>query len=449
MRLWSSLCIGMALVLLAQPSTILAAKPWQFGGFLEAITQVYPSTPNPDDTHALAYGHGQPWVEGGFTEQLSLRASLDVWLDTHNDIDWERWFDLDQRGLQQPAGALRELYIDAKLGKVDLRLGKQEIRWGRADIFNPTDNLTPYDYLNLVSYERLPIPAAKADLYVGDAQFEAVWIPLFTPTRLPLLNQRWFPRLPTSTLAPLGPMGEDVEAAISFRDGASMFPSRTLGNSQWGLRWNQRVPHAEFSLSYFDGFYDIASFRPVATLIQGEAPRPQILVTLNRVYRRMRVLGGDFASQIGPFAIRGEVAYFNHEDPTQRDRVAFVVGLDRTRGDWFVIVEYTDQISTSSRQTSSPQEAELQSSLVFPDEGLRSTFLSRVQWTINSSQSAEIKVALGVRDGALLLQPLYNVALTDSLRLQVGGAFFSGPRTSYLGQYRDNAFLDLKLRYTF
>ena len=57
------------------------------------------------------------------------------------------------------------------LGRVDLRAGKQEIRWGRADAYNPTDNLIPYDYLDTFAAERMAVPALKGDIYTGAALF--------------------------------------------------------------------------------------------------------------------------------------------------------------------------------------------------------------------------------------------------------------------------------------
>jgi hypothetical protein len=334
---------------------------------------------------------------------------------------------------------LRELYVTAKLGAVDVRLGKQEIRWGRADGFNPTDNLMPYDYLNIVAEERIPVPAVKVDAYIRDTRLEAAWIPWFTPTRLPLLNQRWFPRLPTSTQLPLGPMGEVVDVDLTFQDGHVDFPARTFSNGQWGLRWNQLVSGGEFSLSYFDGFDDLPVFQPTASLLPSLEPRPQVLVTLNREYHRLRVFGADFASALGPFGVRGELAYFDQTGPINRDRLVFIVGLDRTWGDWFAIVQYTDQIPAR----------DFQDGLVFPDQGLRASILYRIERTLSASQSIDIKGGIGVRDRGFLVQMGYSVALADAWRLKAGITLLGGPRTSYLGQYRDNNSVNLQLRYSF
>jgi hypothetical protein len=439
MRRCSRMLVGLLLVLLAPPCGALAETTLEYGGFLESQAEIYPQRPNPADTHALALWQAQLWGQGSLHERLSWRTSADFRLDTHDTVDRDRWFDLDQRGFQQPAGSLRELYVTAKLGAVDVRLGKQEIRWGRADGFNPTDNLMPYDYLNIVAEERIPVPAVKVDAYIRDTRLEAAWIPWFTPTRLPLLNQRWFPRLPMSTQLPLGPTGALVDVDLTFQDGHVDFPARTFSNGQWGFRWNQVVSGGEFSLSYFDGFDDLPVFQPTTSLLPSMEPRPQVLVTLNREYHRLRVFGADFASALGAFGVRGELAYFDQTGPVNRDRLVFIVGLDRTWGDWFAIVQYTDQIPARNFQTA----------LIFPDQGLRSSILYRIERTLSASQSVELRGVIGVRDGGFLVRVGHSVALSDAWKLKVGIMLLGGPRSSYLGQYRDNNYLNFQLRYSF
>jgi hypothetical protein len=363
---------------------------------------------------------------------------VDFRLDTHLDVDRHRWLDLSERGLRRPAGEISEFYFDLKLGRVDLRAGKQQIRWGRADGYNPTDNLLPYDYLDTFNDERLAVPALKADAYLGKAQLEAAWAPFYTPTRLPLFGQRWFPRLPTTQTVSLAPQEPPTEVELSYRDAGGALPARTFGNGQWGIRWNQLLPRAEFSFSYFDGFDDIAFFRPsiMPVLL---APQPQFLVSLNREYFRVRVAGADFASELGPFGIRGEMAYFDQTDPTNLDRLLFVVGLDRSWGDWFAIVQYMGQKVSGSAQNEP----------VFPDLGLRSTMLWRVERTLSPSRSLEVKGALRLRDGDFFIQPMYSVALANKWRLKIGATIFGGPEDGYLGQFRDNSHLIVQLRYTF
>lgn len=369
---------------------------------------------------------------------MTLRASWDFRADSHTDVDESRWLDVEQRSLRWPAGALGDLYLDVTLGRLDVRLGKQEIRWGRADGFNPTDNLTPFDYLDPFLARRIAVPAAKADVQIGSSSLEAAWIPFFTPTRLPLLNKRWFPRLPASTTLPLGPFGQQVPLGVTYRDGSIRFPARTLANGQWGVRWNQLLPRGELSLSYFDGFDDVASFRGT-TEVDLLAPVLHAVASLNREYGRLRVVGFDFATELGPVGIRGEVAGFEEMNPEDRDRLVYIVGFDRSWSAWSVVVEYTDRIGGST-PAATP---------IFPDLGLKSTLLARTVWTVGRSRSIEVKGALRLRDGDFLLQPLYTVALTDVWRLEVSAMVIAGSETGYFGQYRNNDSVALQLRYAF
>ena len=409
-----------------------------YGGYLEASAQVYPRTPNPADAHAVGEGRFQLWSRVKLSDHISWRGRVDFRLDTHLDVDRHEWTDLLQGGLRRPAGALTECYLDMSLGRLDLRAGTQEIRWGRADGFNPTDNLIPYDYLDTFDAERLAVPALKGDFYVGGTRFEAAWVPFYAPSRLPLLGQRWFPSLPATIQAPPGPGMDPTTIELTYQDSGGPLPARTFDNGQWGVRWNQLVPHAEFSFSYFDGFDDIAFFRP-SPLPLSPPPHPRVLVSLGREYYRVRVAGADFASQLGPFGLRGEVAYFDQTDPANLDHLLYVVGLDRSWGDWFAIIQYAGQnVSGTVPDTA-----------IFPDLALRSTILCRVERTLGPSRSIEVKGALRLRDGDFFVQPLYNVALANKWRLKIGATIFGGPGDEYFGQFRENGHLMMELRYTF
>jgi hypothetical protein len=428
-RVLAWVCIPLALWLIFSPAAY-SQNSVEYGGFLQESAQVYAETPNLSDAYFEADTHFHFWCRAPIKKKLSWRGAFDFQLDTHKNVDRGRWADLAQRGIRQPAGAVSEFYLDARLGHVDLRLGRQQIRWGRADGFNPTDNIISYDYIDTFADERLAVTALKADAYFRRANIEGIWIPFYTPTRLPILGQRWFPKLPASA------QGYD----LTYRDQAGPVPARTLGNGQWGVRYNQVRSRGEFSFSYFDGFDDIPFFRPAISpqpIVPPERPRAQI--SLNREYYRVHVAGFDFASDLGPIGIRGEAAYFDQTDPNNLDHALYVLGVDKTWGDWFVILQYAGQ-SVNGR---------IIGQAVFPDLGLRSTLIYRVERTLGSSRSVEIKGAFRLRDGDFLLQPMYTVALSNSWRLKLGATVFVGPKTTYLGQYQDSSHLNLQLRYSY
>jgi hypothetical protein len=421
------------------PGSAAARNKFEMGGLFETAAVLYPSAPNPADAHVIGSSHFQIWSRTAIARNFSWRARMDFRLDTHRDVDRARWFDVSQRGLRQPAGAVSEFYLDMKLGRLDLRAGTQEIRWGRADGFHPTDNLIPYDYLDTFSSQRIALPAVKADGYAGKAHFEGVWIPFYTPTRLPLLGQRWFPQLPETAAVSITPGTPPIEVNLSYTDAAGPLPARTFGNGQWGVRWNQLVPRAEFSVSYFDGFDDLPYFRSRLAGIDADPVAPKALVSLSREYYRIHVIGADFASALGPVGLRGETAYFDQTDPANRDHLLFVVGIDRSWGEWFAVIQYADLNVAGT----------FDSTAVFPDLGLRSTLMWRIERTIGPARSIEIKGALRLRDGDFLIQPVYNLTVSNRWQLKLGAAVFGGPRSGYLGQFRDNGSVNVLLRYMF
>ncbi len=60
-----------------------------------------------------------------------------------------------------------------------------------------------------------------------------------------------------------------------------------------------------------------------------------------------------------------------------------------------------------------------------------------------------MKGAVRLRDGDFLIQPVYEVALSNQWRLELGATIFGGPRDGYLGQFRESSHLNLQLRYSF
>src|SRR5207245_7668624 len=101
---------------------------------------------------------------------------------------------------------------------------------------------------------------------------DAVFSLGFTPSRIPLLNQRW---------APLPAMGP----AVAVQDAGAVFP----GGSQSGLRWNH-AGAIEYELSFYEGFNHLPSFNPIPKFT---STGPE--VDLQRFYPKMIMAGGDVA----------------------------------------------------------------------------------------------------------------------------------------------------------
>ena len=157
---------------------------------------------------------------------------------THAHLDWQ------DRSLQRPALSLREFNATITKGKLTAEFGKQFIRWGKADILNPTDRFAPKDFLTVTDPDFLAVLAARVTYDTGTDSFDFVWQPRFTPSRTPLINERW-------TVLP-----QAVEG-IALVDLGSEFP----GRSAFGARWNHIGSGYEFSASFYDGFNSLPVFQ--------------------------------------------------------------------------------------------------------------------------------------------------------------------------------------------
>ena len=105
----------------------------------------------------------------GTTLQVKALPRITEALD--GKIEWRgSTLDLRDRHGYGPESDLLEAYVTAHFGRADLRIGKQIIAWGRADGINPTDNLTPRNFVVLLPLEedqRFGTTAIKLDTYLS------------------------------------------------------------------------------------------------------------------------------------------------------------------------------------------------------------------------------------------------------------------------------------------
>ena len=125
----------------------------------------------------------------GTTLQVKALPRITEALD--GKIEWRGSArDLRDRHDYGPESDLLEAYITAHFGQADLRIGKQIIAWGRADGINPTDNLTPRDFVVLLPLEedqRFGTTAIKLDTYLSqELTFTAFASSFFEPAKFPL-----------------------------------------------------------------------------------------------------------------------------------------------------------------------------------------------------------------------------------------------------------------------
>src|SRR5207247_8827216 len=120
-------------------------------------------------------------------------VAVEFGTDTHHQGERDFKLSWQDREARRPSGEVRRLSATYHDGPITFEVGKQFIRWGKTDIVTPTDRLAPRDFLTVVDNEFVAVTAARLSFEKGENTVEAVFSPAFTPSRIPLLNQRWAP----------------------------------------------------------------------------------------------------------------------------------------------------------------------------------------------------------------------------------------------------------------
>lgn len=411
-----SLSASVALVLVvlvaSRPAT---AQTVTQRGFVDAAFTGFPQDAPNDRVNAIGDLFIREEVFAKPAAWIQFAAGADIRASTHSQVDasWSREV-VDDRGVKRPALALRRASVTFNRGPLTVDAGKQFIRWGKTDIVTPTDHLAPRDYLNVIDTELLPVTGVRGTVRLGAENIEAVWVPVFTPSRIPLLDQRWavIPPAITQTIVQV----------------ASQFPT----GPQTGIRWNHAGSRVEFELSVFDGFNHLPNVEPLPSFA------PNQLVIVNR-YPSLRSYGADVAMPTKWFTLKAETAYFTSATPRTDEYVLYVVQLERQTGEWSFVGGYAGEHVTS-RQAIAP---------FAPDRGLTESLVGRAAYTLDVNRSLAVETAIRRNGDGGYIRAEYSQARGAHWRATVSGAVLRGTPEDFLGQYRLNSHFRLALRYSF
>lgn len=327
---------------------------------------------------------------------------------------------------------LREAYAAYSGDAYDVRVGRQIVVWGRADAINPTDNLSSRDFTMLFP-EVDDLRRGNGMVRLGRAfegyTLSAFWLPEFRPNVFP-----------TGALPP------------GVRFDANDNPEQL---DQSAIKLDRSGGLVDWSVSYFDGL----NRNPDIAIQSIDSTG----VTLQRRYHRIRVLGADFAFNLGRYGFRGEAAYTDTANSSGKDpqisKPFFfaVLGADRTFFEYLSVnVQYI------FRQTGSYQDPHsipnpllrtvaIQNSTatgqLTPTQNGMSTRVG-YKW-FHETLEAEV-TAVGYfekGDNFVRAKALYH--FTDTLRITAASETYSGPDESLFGLQKKNSANYVELAYGF
>jgi hypothetical protein len=344
-----------------------------------------------------------------------IAGATETRLDTHHQVERRFYVNWSDRSLQRPAFSARRLSFIYQKRRFTAEIGKQPIRWGKADILNPTDRFAPRDFLAVVDNEFLYVTAARAIYEAKSDSFEVVLQPRFTPSRAPLLNQRW-------TVLP-----------EEFRD----VPVNDLGarvprGPQFGARWNHLGSGYEMSLSIYDGHNHLPNIDGSFDLLSRSA-------AIQRWYPQLRQYGGDVAVPLKWLTAKAEVGYYTTTSPNTDEYVIYVLQAERQQGELSLVGGYAGEWVTDRKNP-----------LQFaPDRGLTKSFLGRASYTLNPRQSVAVEYVIRQNGDGAWVRSEFSQTFGQHWRATAGFTAIAGSPTDFLGQYRRNSHISANLRYSF
>lgn len=361
--------------------------------------------------------------------------------DSRNYVK-EPWMNFRDSTFRDPYFSFNQGYLKYRTESFDLAVGKQIYSWGTADGYNPTDYLlNPWDYQDIPDREKIGMFSVSANYYLTNTtSFQLIVVPLFTPSRIPMVNNRWLGvGIPIrSFLDPLGLGGfaKSVLPAVDFiiKDGRKLPPKR-FENTEVAFRAKtSAISGWDLSLSYFDGFDNL----PVVSL-NGPICIPPVPGITNglcvgppkTVFPRVRAPGFDFSTTFGKLEVHGEAVAKFYDGGKTTDRMPVVFGGRYT---WdqsdveglgleqiLLVLEYANDIDLHKR------DDPLTRDLSFFVRPIQSTIISRIALKIDDANEFTFSTAInfyGPNSG--YLQPKYAYKFTDNLKAEVGFDIFWG-----------------------
>ncbi len=335
---------------------------------------------------------------------------------------------------------MREIYLDLYFENFDIRIGKQQVVWGKADGVFITDVVSPLNLSEFLLPDfdeiRKGVIATKIDYYAGNSTFEAIWIPVFTPTERPPPGSIWYVQ-PDFSAPPTWDFSKE-----------NITPS--LENSEIFLKYTALTSAIDFELMGAYTWDDNPTLHVQKQFgFDTVTMQPGLLgLNITPEHHRLTIGGGSFSSDIKGVVLRGEAAYYNGkyfltEDPLQpdgniqKDYLHYLVGLDFNIGPVMLSSQFIQQTILDYDDNILNEKTENTMTVLARYDILRETL------------HLELFSYIGLTNEDALIRPKVTYDFDDSFSILLGSNIFLGNEKGRFGQYKDNSMLYMKLKYSF
>ncbi|MDR3238869.1 MAG: hypothetical protein LBT44_02120 [Clostridiales bacterium] len=330
-----------------------------------------------------------------------------------------------------------EVYARAWFGDFEIEAGMRKLTWGKADSLGPLDVINPLDYSELTSLDDIMNIKIANTMVHGSYRFgqfskiEAVFVPVFEPWHFAKIGGRWTPSQFALIPAALIP-------------NINIPNTESLGYAQAGLRFTTTAGPADIGFQYYYGYMGSPAMR---FSLSGGYPSG-----LSLVYNPDHQIGVDWAQVLFGFNVRAELAANITSDLEGDDgavynpQLAWAFGFDRDLV-WGINlnIQVTETVKLLYDKIADTPMMDTETGA-----DATSTRFTGVLSKKFLRDELELRAAAmwGIEDGDFLIMPAV-IWTKDAVALEVSAGIFGGDKAGQLGQYRDNTFIKVGMKYTF
>jgi len=404
--------------------TLLSGLRWR-GYFVQQSTV---RTTSPQDLTRV-----RPILELGFDRELNEAVKLRLMGRFFYDgvFDLTRQYPGTVRKDEGREAVFREAFLELNQGDWTLTVGNQQIVWGEVQGLFVADVVTAKDFRDflLMDFEFIRIPRAAVNLqYFGEGNnLQVIWIPLLEFDNLAEPGAEFFFRPP-------------VLAGTMFRVVDSGRPSRSLRNSEVGLRWSGLFRGWNPALFYFYAFEHTPAFIPQLDSAG---------LVFRTEYARIHQFGYTLSKELAGVVFKSEGVLslgrsFALVEPVPSDRAVRRDVVETAFGASYTLphdigtylqVYYRDVINRD------PQLFDR-----MPGTAVSLWLNPKV---LGRNLSPEVFIIYDVARGDWMLRPRLSWEVTGAWVLTVGLDLFGGDADGFFGQFRNNDRTYTLIRYNF
>jgi hypothetical protein len=329
-----------------------------------------------------------------------------------------------------------EAYVSAYFGIFDIEGGLRKLTWGKADSKGPLDVINPLNYSDLTDLSdmmnlKIARPLVHASLMLGQfSKLEAVFVPTFEPLHF-ADEGKWVPEQFAflSQLPPENIIRPDIT---------------TLNYAQAGLRYTTTISStADIGVQYYYGRLTT----PAVTQKPFGNPSSPIVTFAYNPYHQV---GLDWAQVISDFNLRAEFAANITEDINGDDgevynpSFAWSLGFDRNLfADINLNLQCNETIRLFDGKISDPRDIE-------DGSDITSTQITATLSRKFLRDELELKAAClwEVESGACVVMPSL-VWTKNDVTIDLTAGIFVGSDEGQFGQFHDNSFVKVGMKYSF